>query len=68
VSQVKYASSAGIFISSTTHGEVKLWSEGADGSENQCMPLGTLNAKDWSTNKVLGYIQTKDPSLKFTPE
>ena len=32
------------------------------------MPLGTLNAKDWSTTKVLGYIKTKDINLDFTPE
>ena len=32
------------------------------------MPLGTLNAKDWSNSKVLGYIKMKDPNLSYTPE
>jgi hypothetical protein len=63
VQSVKYAQRAGIFISSTSSGEVKLWSVGKDYTDC-CLPLGKLNSKDWDGKKMLSYLSSQDPSIK----
>ena len=52
VSSVHYAESINVFLSATSHGEVKLWQNGVD----KVLPLGTLNSKDWSSETILAYI------------
>ena len=60
---MRYAKKAGVFASSTSSGEVKLWSVGDD-SKNCCLPLGKLNSKDWDGVKILRYLATQDSSVQ----
>jgi len=51
VSSVKFSKAAGIFITGTNHGEVRLWSA-AD-----CKPIGLLNSKNWSGSRIKSHIE-----------
>jgi len=52
---VKFAKKAGIFVSCTSHGEVRLWELGK-GMEDSCRLLGTLNTNDWNTKDITKYL------------
>lgn len=58
VLDVKHAKSANVFVSCTSHGEVKLWSVGRKPGD-YCLSLGTLNSKDWDNSLIKGYLQIR---------
>jgi hypothetical protein len=50
VHSVKFLDNENVFVTSTSAGEVKLW------ASLECIPLGTLNSKDWKPKKIDSYI------------
>jgi len=50
VNCVKFCESVHIFVTGTSSGEVKLW------SQHECHPLGTLNSNNWNGTSVMDYI------------
>ena len=47
---LKFLDNENVFVTSTSAGEVKLW------ASLECIPLGTLNSKDWKPEKIDSYI------------
>jgi hypothetical protein len=57
VQSALYAQNADLFVSATSHGEVKLWQNNA-----RCLPIGTLNSKDWSFD-VNSFVSHRAPKI-----
>ena len=51
VNTVKFCKAAGMFITGSSIGEVKLW------SAIDCQPLGLLNAKQWVGQTITSHIE-----------
>ena len=54
VNTVKFSKAAGMFITGSSIGEVKLW------SAIDCQPLGLLNAKQWASETIQSHIKKWD--------
>lgn len=51
VHSVTFAEDSNIFVSATSHGEIKLWQ-----NSEQVVALGTINSNNWNNQKLLNFI------------
>lgn len=54
VQSAKFCKEANVFISATSHGEVKIWE-----NSNKLSPLGTLNHSEWNPSRLFEHMSQK---------